>query len=75
MNKRFLYLVKKLDHFWKRWRGEYLIDLRESHRCRSQETSDAKIGDVVLIHEDNVKRNQWKMGVTDDLIRGRDGQI
>ena len=21
-NKRFLYLVKKLDHFWKRWRGD-----------------------------------------------------
>ena len=75
MNKRFLYLVKKLDHFWKRWRGEYLIDLRESHRCRSEETSDAKVGDVVLIHEDNVKRNQWKMGLIDDLIQGKDGQI
>ena len=55
--------------------GEYLIDLRESHRCRSKGTSVTKLGDVVLIQEDNVRRNQWKMGVIGDLIQGRDGQI
>ena len=32
LSKRFRYLSRKLQHFWGRWRREYLVDLRESHR-------------------------------------------
>ena len=31
-NRRFQYLSKKKQHFWNRWRREYLADLREFHR-------------------------------------------
>ena len=71
--KRFLYLMKKLNHFWSRWRREYLVDLREMHKNNGIKESDIAIGDVVLIKEDNVKRGQWKMGVVNDLIKGKDG--
>lgn len=75
VSKRFMYLVKKLDHFWKRWKNEYLTDLRETHIITRNKPSSAKVGEVVLVFEDNVKRNQWHMGIIVELIKGRDGQV
>ena len=31
LSRRFLFLRKKLIHFWNRWKSEYLADLREHH--------------------------------------------
>ena len=31
--------------------------------------------DIVLVKEDNLKRNQWRMGLTENLIRGKDGTV
>ena len=30
--RRLIHLNNVLDHFWKRWNGEYLLELRDSHR-------------------------------------------
>uniref|UniRef100_A0A1X7TWU4 DUF5641 domain-containing protein n=1 Tax=Amphimedon queenslandica TaxID=400682 RepID=A0A1X7TWU4_AMPQE len=32
INKRAKHLQTILEHFWTRWKHEYLLDLRESHR-------------------------------------------
>ena len=32
-------------------------------------------GDMVLVEEHKVKRNLWKIGVVEKLIRGKDGDI
>ena len=74
-SKRFLYLTRKLQHFWNRWRREYLVDLREFHKLKQQKPADVAKDDVVLIHEDNVKRGERKMGVIEELIAGKDGQV
>ena len=71
--KRFLFLIKKLSHFWTRWSREYLTDLREVHRINNGKNPETQIGDVVLIKEDNAHRGNWKMGVVSDLITGKDG--
>ena len=63
-----------IDHFWKRWQREYLVDLRENHKMRTKTKKiDVKTGDAVLIHEDGVKRNKWSMAVIEELINGKDG--
>ena len=74
LTKRFLYLTNRLSHFWNRWRKEYITDLREYHKESSNKSVCVAKGDLVLIHEDNVKRGLWKMGVIEELITGKDGK-
>ena len=64
-----------LEHFWKRWREEYLLELRNAHRTKSSNNGSETIHerDVVIIHEDNKKRSLWKLGRVKKLIKGRDG--
>ena len=75
-NRRYRYVTERLQHFWKRWRREYLTDLRESHDCNAKKVvKEPKVGDVVLVYEDGAKRNSWKMAVIEDLIQGKDNQV
>ena len=60
-----------LHHFWKRWLHEYLINLRESHKLRGA-AADIQVGDIVIIHEEGVKRHKWKIGKVEKLIKGND---
>ena len=74
--KRFRYLAKKRLHFWNRWRREYLTDLREYHKHGKRELAvELQVGDVVLVKEDNIKRNGWKMGKVEELVVGKDGVV
>ena len=75
LSKRFLFLKKKLSHFWSRWKKEYLVNLREYHRMNKHTPNIVEKGEVVLVHEDGAKKLTWKMGVIKDLITGRDGEI
>jgi hypothetical protein len=76
-DERFRYLTTRLKHFWKRWRREYLVNLREDHKPRADDHGVAKVnvGDVVTVFEEDVKRNKWKLGVVEGLIKGKDGVV
>ena len=61
-----LITLKKLDnllsHFWERWRKEYLVNLRESHKTAKPaitkgEHPTVQIGDVVIMEEVNMPRS------------------
>ena len=50
--------------------------LRERHEGRTASKGrPAKEGDLVIVHEDGVKRGNWKLGVVNVLIRGRDNKV
>ena len=76
LTKRVKHLASVLSHFWKRWRSEYLNELRESHRYSAKKTlccpSVAK-GDVVIVHDDALPRGLWKLGRVQEVLTGRDG--
>ena len=79
LTRRMKYLNVVLNHFWKRWQLEYLLDLRESHRlqCAGSSTYNAttvKTGDVVLLQEDK-PRAFWRLARVRQLITGRDGRV
>ena len=61
-----------LNHFWRRWRTEYLISLREFHPTTGNNAQLIKKGDIVLVHNDG-PRAYWKLTVTEDVIVGHDG--
>ncbi|KAK6754884.1 hypothetical protein RB195_013703 [Necator americanus] len=61
------YTSEMLDCFWKRWKSEYLLALREQYKKshkhpRLEEKSQPKLDDYVIIHDDSLKRGQWKLG-------------
>ena len=48
--RRFRYLAKKKQHFWNRWRKEYLVDLREFHRGKLEKpTNGVEKRDMVVV--------------------------
>ena len=78
LNRRMDHLNKTLNHFWKRWKNEYLLQLRECHRYGPK--TDVKgntlsEGDVVLIHSDSKLRGFWKLGRVQRLVKGDDGHV
>ena len=75
LTKRFLFLQKKLNSFWNRWSREYLVELREHHRLTKTTPTDVKKGEVVLVQDENTKRGQWKLGLIEERITGKDDQV
>ena len=68
-------LASIFERFWQSWSSEYITALRERH-IQSKVGSDkniAKVGDVVLVHSDDVKRVNWKLAKIESLIFGNDG--
>ena len=73
--KRNKHLKNVLKHFWKRCRSEYLTQLREHHKPSKKHGLEIKVGEVVLIEEDNVKRLNWPIAVIESLLKGKDGNV
>ena len=56
----FTITITKISHVSNRWHQEYLVDLREQHKIVEGRAPSIMIGDMVLLKEDNVKRQLWK---------------
>ncbi len=68
-----IHLNTILEHFWKRWKKEYLLELREAHR-HGKHCDKISLGDMVLIPGDGKPRGFWKPAKVESLITGNDGQ-
>ena len=71
---------KHLDIFWKSWRDEYLLSLRERnplvHRQpRSHSEKEPTEGSIVIVKDDNLPRSNWRIGKILRLIVSRDSKI
>ena len=49
------------DEFWRRWKKEFLASLQHRQKWNKIEYN-VQVGDLVLIKEENVPRNEWSMG-------------
>ncbi|KAK7930586.1 hypothetical protein WMY93_006981 [Mugilogobius chulae] len=59
------------DCFWKRWRQEYLATL-QTRRKWTVEKPNVKEGDIVLLKDTQVKRNEWPVGMVVKAIPSDD---
>ncbi len=63
-----------LSHFWNRWKKEYLLELQAAQKWHLPQKAP-RIGEIVLIGEDNVPRSQWRLGRILECKAGRDGLV
>lgn len=75
VTRRWKYRQRLTTSFWNAWRKDYLLDLKSAHRCATPTPTTLKVGDVVLIGEDNTPRQTWKLGRITELFTGRDGLV
>ena len=77
VTKRVKHLNNVINHFWKRWRMEYLSCLRESHAHLSKRSkfNDSQIseGEVVIVKDDHLPRGQWRLGIVQEVMMSCDG--
>ena len=62
------------NHLWKRWLREYLPELNRRQKWL-QERPNLKVGDLVLVMDENAPRGRWPLGKVDDVNVGRDGLV
>ena len=66
-------------HFVQRFKSEYLASLRERHvyqsKKRGSQEEIIKVGDVVLMHAENVPRSSWKLAIVKQVLCGSDGLV
>ncbi len=77
LTNRMKHLNLVLNHFWKRWSSEYLLELRESHRYSKgvDHAETVSVGDVVLVHSEKSPRGYWKLGRVEHPIKGADDHV
>ena len=62
------------NEFWTRWRKEYLLALQERQKWGTVRPN-LDVGDVVLLVDDEVKRNKWPMGRILEVFPSDDGLV
>ena len=72
--ERYLYLQRLLNHYWRRWKQEYLYQLTVRNKWQ-KETAPIQVGDIVLVSEDNVSRGKWPLGRVEKVHLGKDGLV
>ena len=62
------------NEFWRRWKKEYLIILQERQKWHAK-NRNFQIGDIVLMKDDDLPRNQWRMGRIIEVVKSNDGLV
>ncbi|KAL7724386.1 hypothetical protein ACLKA6_007570 [Drosophila palustris] len=69
--QRITYLKQRL---WDLWRRDYLHELQLRSKWLKAE-SNVRIGQLVLVHEDNLPPQQWQLARITSAIPGSDGRV
>jgi hypothetical protein len=69
MSREFRLKRKITEDFWRRWKREYLLQLRNYHEVRrpSGQHPKFRVGDIVLLQDDIRPRHLWKRVRLEDI--------
>ena len=62
------------DPFWKRWSNKYL-SLLQNHQKWHKAQRNFRVGDIILVAQDNTHRSSWPLGRILETTQGRDGRV
>lgn len=71
---RWNYIQKLFQQFWSIWSKEYLNTIRQRQKWKGVQTN-VKVGDVVLLLENNIPSNTWIMALVTHIHPGADGLV
>lgn len=72
--QRYARLQQIYQHFWKRWQREYIAELQQRHKWKTNSLSP-NVGDLVLLQEDDVPPLCWRLGRISRLFYGPDDGV
>ena len=72
--RRWRYVQYLSDLFWRRWLREYLPELQKRNKW-FESRRNLKVGDLVLLVDENTPRYLWPLGVVVEVCEGRDGLV
>ena len=62
------------NEFWTRWRREFLLTLQSRVKWDSPKRNFAT-GDVVILKDEDVRRNQWSLAIVVNVFPDADGVV
>ena len=69
--KRWAYILNLVSVFWRRWSREYLTTLQTRGKWR-KENENLKVGDMVLLTDENTPPLHWPLGRIVAIFTGND---
>ncbi len=77
VTRRMAHLTKSLQKFWRRWKRDYLMELRDFHRTRLEkgEAYTLERGEIVTVYDEGHPRGMWRLGRIEELIKGADEMV
>ncbi|XP_014677289.1 PREDICTED: uncharacterized protein LOC106817151 [Priapulus caudatus] len=72
--RRWRHVQHLADQFWRKWVKEYLPELQRRSKWIVQ-SRNIKIGDLLLVVNENTPRGLWPLGLVIEVNKGRDGLV
>lgn len=74
LHKRWRRVQYLANVFWNRWRKEYLNNLQTRPKWNKVERN-MKVGDIVIMKEDDLPRNQWRLARVHEVYVDEDQRV
>ena len=66
---------RALNHFWTKWKTEYLQELSVNKKWQKQNSTTIKEQDIVLLKPETLEKNQWRLARVVETFTNDRGEI
>ncbi|XP_023204623.1 uncharacterized protein LOC111611627 [Xiphophorus maculatus] len=74
LRKRWRKVQYLANEFWTRWKREYLLNLQQRNKWYKTQRN-AKINDIVILMDNSLPRNEWRLAKVTKVFPSEDGVI